>query len=256
MDIAKYNRDAWDKQVEKHNRWTVPVSSETIQAARVGDWEIVLTPMKPIPKSWFGELPGKDVLCLASGGGQQSPILAAAGGNVTSYDNSAAQLKQDQLVADRDGLALQTLQGDMRDLSALHSDSFDLIFNPCSVCFIPDVAPMFREAHRVLRPGGRLLCGFSNPARFIFDELALEQGDIRVRHRLPYTDETHLMPEEIGKYREDSEPFVFSHSLEDLITGQLRAGFQLTDLYEDTSPGDIISEFLPLYLATHSTKPA
>ena len=111
MDIAEYNRRAWDHQVAQGNRWTVPVTTEIVAAARQGEWNVVLTPQKPVPKSWFSpslSVSGLDVLCLASGGGQQAPILAAAGANVTVLDNSPRQLEQDQIVARRDGLT-QTL---------------------------------------------------------------------------------------------------------------------------------------------------
>lgn len=95
MNIREYNRDAWDREVGHGNRWTVPVSSEVIDAARRGEWGIVLTNGKPAPRDWFPELAGLDVLCLASGGGQQGPILAAAGAHVTVFDNSPQQLAQD-----------------------------------------------------------------------------------------------------------------------------------------------------------------
>jgi SAM-dependent methyltransferase len=154
-DILTYNRHAWDRQVERGNRWTVPAGPEEIARARKGDWEIVLTPTKPVPADWFPPLPGLDVLCLASGGGQQGPILAAAGANVTVYDNSPKQLAQDRLVADGEGLALETVEGDMADLHALPDDRFDLIVHPCSNVLVPDVRPVWREAFRVLRPGAR-----------------------------------------------------------------------------------------------------
>ena len=126
-EIVSYNQDAWDKQVDAGNEWTKPVSSEDIAAAQEGDWEIILTPAKAVPREWFGDLKGKDVLCLASGGGQQGPILAAAGANITVFDNSPKQLEQDVMVAERDGLELKTVHGDMRDLSAFSDGSFDLI---------------------------------------------------------------------------------------------------------------------------------
>ncbi|MDQ3062188.1 MAG: SAM-dependent methyltransferase, partial [Acidobacteriota bacterium] len=77
MNVQEYNSAAWDAQVEKGSEWSVPVSSEIINEARRGNWSIVLTPVKPVPREWFGDVRGKDVLCLASGGGQQAPVLAA-----------------------------------------------------------------------------------------------------------------------------------------------------------------------------------
>ena len=92
MDVASINRGAWDHQVKSGCKWTVPVSSEQVAAAKVGDLHVVLTPIKPVPLNWFPNLTGCKVLCLASGGGQQGPLLAAAGADVTVFDNSPAQL--------------------------------------------------------------------------------------------------------------------------------------------------------------------
>jgi len=138
-DIVAYNRAA-----RKNDRWTIPVSSEEIQRARNDDWRILLTPEKPIPREWFPDFRANSikVLCLAGSGGQQAPILAAAGAIVTVFDNSLAQLSQDQLVADRDGLAINLAQGDMADLSVFENDFFDLVVHPCSNCFVPNVLPV------------------------------------------------------------------------------------------------------------------
>jgi SAM-dependent methyltransferase len=255
MDIAEYNRKAWDHQVAQGNRWTIPATSEMIASARAGAWDVLLTPQKPVPNAWFPKLGGLNLLGLASGGGQQAPIFAAAGAKVTVIDNSTRQLEQDQMVARREGLQIDSVLGDMRDLSCFPEATFDLVFNPCSVSFIPSVQKMFDEAYRVLRPGGLLMCGFVNPLRFIFDEDRLKGGDHFVRHRLPYADETHLDAAELDQLRRDGEPFMFSHSLEDLISGQAKSGFVLRDLFEDRPTDDSLSEFLPTYFATLGEKP-
>ncbi len=254
-DVTEYNRQAWDEQVARGNRWTVPVSSADVESARHGKWQVVLTPQQPVPASWFPPMQAARVLGLASGGGQQAPLMAAAGATVTVLDNSPAQLEQDQRVARRDGLRIESVLGDMRDLSMFQDATFDLVFNPCSVSFVPDVLPVFEEVRRVLRPGGRLMCGFINPARFIFDEQELEQGRLAVRHRLPYHDATHLNADELEQLREQAEPLMFSHSLRDLIRGQIQAGLVLDDLYEDIAPDEALSEYLPVYFATLASKP-
>jgi 2-polyprenyl-3-methyl-5-hydroxy-6-metoxy-1,4-benzoquinol methylase len=101
MDILEYNRQAWNRESLNDGEWSVPVSEEIISAARNGAWQVVLTPLKPVPKSWFGNLHGKKVLCLASGGGQQAPVLAAAGAIVVSFDLSDVQLEKDRMLAKR-----------------------------------------------------------------------------------------------------------------------------------------------------------
>jgi 2-polyprenyl-3-methyl-5-hydroxy-6-metoxy-1,4-benzoquinol methylase len=147
-EIVRYNQHAWDRQVELGNRWTQPASPDEIARARLGDWRILLTPTIPVPWSWFPPLEGLAVLCLASGGGQQGPILAAAGARVTVLDNSPLQLAQDQLVAEREQLEIATTKGDMADLSVFSDETFDLIVHPVSNCFVPNILPVWRESSR------------------------------------------------------------------------------------------------------------
>jgi SAM-dependent methyltransferase len=254
MDILAYNRHAWDRRVEQGDRWTVPVGPEVIAAARRGEWQIVLTPTRPVPREWFPELVGLDVLCLASGGGQQGPILAAAGACVTVLDNSPAQLAQDRRVAEREGLTLETVQGDMANLSAFPDGQFGLIVHPCSNCFVPDVKPVWREAFRVLRSGGVLLAGFTNPALFVFDDALAEKGELQVRYAVPYSDVTSLTDEERRRYTDRDEPLVYGHTLEDQIGGQLEAGFLLAGMYEDRDPRHALARYLPTFMATRAVR--
>jgi SAM-dependent methyltransferase len=256
MDIRDYNRRAWNRQVEEGNRWTLGVSPDEIGRARGGDWTVLLTASKPVPSAWFPPMQGLDVLCLASAGGQQGPIFAAAGANVTVYDNSPRQLAQDRKVANRERLKIVTLEGDMRDLSAFSDASFDLVFHPVSNLFVPQVRPVWREASRVLRPGGRLLAGFMNPAMYIFDiNLLDEQGIFQVRHALPYSDIENLTEAELKYHMERGWPLEWSHSLEDQLGGQIQAGFILGGLYEDRDPNMNISKYMPVYIATLAFKP-
>jgi SAM-dependent methyltransferase len=256
MDVPGYNREAWDRQVEDGNQWTVPVGPEVIEAARQGRWEVLLTDQEYVPREWFPEIAGADVLCLASGGGQQTPTFAAAGANVTVLDNSPRQLAQDRFVAERESLDIKTVQGDMRDLSAFADGSFDLVFHPVSNLFVPEVRPVWSEAFRVLRKGGVLLAGFLNPVVYVFDlELADDTGEVRVRYSLPYSDATSRTEEELRRQMERGEPLEFSHTLEEQIGGQIEAGFLISGFYEDRHRDDPIAAFMPTFVATRAIKP-
>jgi SAM-dependent methyltransferase len=242
MDSFEHNRRAWNDEVRAGNMWTLGVSAERIARARLGDWEVLLTPTKAVPLVWFGELRNRDVLGLASGGGQQCPIFAAAGARVTSFDASDEQLAQDRHVALREGLELRTQQGDMRDLSVFADESFDLVFNPCSTCFVENVEPVWQEVARVLRPGGTLLTGFTNPWVYLFEANAFDRGELNVTNRLP-----------VGELR--GSMIEFSHSLDAQLGGQLRAGLKLTDMFEDEwDDWRALYGVAPAFVATRAVK--
>jgi SAM-dependent methyltransferase len=254
IDPVAHNRAAWDREVEGGNEWTRPVGPEVVARARAGDWSVVLIGYEPVPRDWFpAELSGAAILCLASGGGQQGPVLGAAGAAVTVFDNSPRQLARDEEVAAREGLAIRTVLGDMRDLSAFADASFDVVVNPVSNVFCPELAPVWREAFRVLRPGGVLLAGFMNPDIFIFDDEALERGELVVRHPLPFS--TLDLPDAERERVYGDGPVEFSHSLTEQVGGQLAAGFVLTHLVEAPHHWGPTARYLPGYFATRAVKP-
>lgn len=258
MSVREHNREAWDRQVEGGNPWTIPVGPEEIAAARAGEWTIYLTPTKPVPHEWLPELAGRQVLCLASGGGQQGPILAAAGAQVTVFDNSPRQLMRDRLVAEREGLAIAAVEGDMADLGVFPDQTFHAIVHPVSNVFVPDVRPVWREAYRVLKAGGVLIAGFDNPITHAFDYEEIERtGRLEIKYALPYSDLEQLSETEKQRYQEEGIPFEFGHTLEDQIGGQIAAGFAITGLYEDRdrNPEDSpLRAYMATYIATRAIK--
>lgn len=254
MNILEHNRQAWNQEVKRENRWTLPVSPEEIADARRGVLKLLLTPTKPTPTEWFAGARGRDLLCLASGGGQQGPLFAAYGANVTVFDNSDAQLAQDRLVAEREGLPIRTVQGDMRDLSCFPDGSFDYIFHPVSNCFVEEVRPVWKECWRVLRKGGTLMAAFCNPLLYLFDIDEWDRGNLALRYHIPYSDVGQL-PEETLKRRIDAqEPLEYGHSLQDQIGGQLDAGFVLAGFYEDNAGGDLLDPYIDTFIATRALK--
>ena len=254
MDIRAYNREAWNKHVDSgQSEWTKPVSPEIIAKARKGEFSILLTEQIPVPREWFPPLKGLDTLCLACGGGQQGPVLASAGANVTVFDNSPRQLDQDRFVAEREGLDIKLVEGDMRNLSVFADASFDFIFHPVSNLFIHEIRPVWNEAFRVLRPGGTMLSGFMNPIFYIFDYEKAEQGILDARFKLPYSDAEHT--EIAEKLMADDDALEHSHSLTDQLGGQMDAGFHIIGLYEDYHSTSAVSEYTPTYIATRALKP-
>ena len=254
LNIRDYNRYAWNRQVDNNNKFTVPVDTQTIIAARKGLFSVLLTETKPVPTEWFPPFQGLDLLGLACGGGQQGPVFAALGANVTIFDNSPAQLERDRQVAAREGLNIYTVEGDMRDLSHFPDEAFGLVFHPVSNVFCPEVRPVWQEAFRVLRHGGLLLSGFANPIYYMFGTHADEQNKLQVRFSIPYSDLKDMEPEELAICIEEGIPLEFGHSLTDLIAGQTDSGFSITGFYEDICPESPLSKYHPAYIATRAIK--
>lgn len=250
MNITEYNRIAWNNYVDKKDRWTIPVSAKELDNAKNGKWDIVLTPTKPVPHNWFPPLKGLKILGLASGGGQQGPVLAALGAEVTIFDNSEKQLQQDKNLSDQFEPGIKTVQGDMKDLSVFADNSFDLIFNPCSILFVEDVLPVWKECYRVLKTNGILMTGFINPIAFQIDE-----ENLNMVYKQPFSDQQSLPREKLEELKKNKEALTFGHSLTDQIGGQLAAGFVITDMYEDDWGGEnILDEYFPAFIATRAIK--
>ncbi len=251
-DYTKINAQTWDVWARGGCEWSVPVSHEEYAAAQKGEWGVYLTPCKTVPKEWFLPLQGARLLGLASGGGQQMPVFTALGARCTVFDYSDVQLESERQVALREGYAIDIVKGDMTQRLPFADESFDMVFHPVSNCYIEDVYPVWKECFRVLRKGGVLLAGFDNGLNFLFED----DNPLTVVNKLPFNP---LRMEE-SRYRqmvEQYEGVQFSHTMEEQIGGQLKAGFVLTDLIEDRDrPGGAkIGEYAPQYIATRAVKP-
>ena len=253
MNYIVENGKIWDDRSENNDTWSIPVTSEMVEQAKNGAWSIVLTPTKSVPECWFPDsLDGKKVLCLASGGGQQGPILAAAGADVTVFDNSKKQLEKDEFVAKRDQLNIKTVQGNMQDLSVFDDESFDCIVHPWSNGYVDSVLPVWKECARVLKKNGILLAGFGNPIECIFNISKLEHGIFSVENTIPYADIKHMDDPETRAIVE-ADGYLWGHTLEDQIQGQIDAGFAIVGFYEDIG-GTALDNYINSSIATKAIK--
>jgi SAM-dependent methyltransferase len=254
MNLLEHNREAWNQEAQKGNKWTIPVTKKEMSAALKGEYKIVLTPYKPIPADWLGDVRHKQVLCLASGGGQQGPILAAAGAEVTVFDNSDEQLKRDSQVAEEFNLPVKIKQGNMQDLRCFSDQSFDLIIHPVSNSFVDNILPVWKECYRVLRSPGRLLAGFANPLLYMIDwEEADQTRRCEIRNPIPYSDLRSLSPQMMQRYVEEKKPFEFGHTLSDQIGCQIAAGFLIAGFYEDKGEA-LLDKYTDVFIATKAIK--
>lgn len=253
--VTRHNAATWDHAAATNGPWSSPVTSDEVERARLGDVRIQLTPARCVPPEWLLPLSGMEVLGLASGGGQQGPVLAAAGARVTVADISDGQLGLDRAVAEREQLPLATVRADAADLSMFGPACFDLIVHPIANAFIADIGAVWREAFRVLRPGGTLVSGFNNPAVYLFDWKDHERGVFTVRHRLPFADADDLPIEERDEYMADGVALEYSHTLEEQIGGQIDAGFEIIGFYEDRQDNLALASYMATSMATRARKP-
>lgn len=249
MNYQDINAATIDRWIEEGWAWGKPIDHGTYERALRGNWDVVLTPTKPVPHAWFGDLKGKKVLGLASGGGQQMPIFAALGAECTVFDYSEKQLESERLVAAREGYDIRIVRGDMTKPLPFDDAEFDLIFHPVSNCYVKDVRAIWRECWRVLKPGGTLLSGVDHYINYIVDDAERE-----IVNSLPFDP---LVNEEQRRQLEAADAGMqFSHTLEEQINGQLEAGFVLLSLYEDTNGEGRLHELnIPTFLAMRAKKP-
>lgn len=248
MDYQDINAKTIDAWVEEGWEWGKPISHDTYVKALRGEWDVVLTPIKPVPHEWFGDLRGKKLLGLASGGGQQMPIFAALGAECTVLDYSKKQIESERMVSEREGYQIRIIRGDMTKPLPFEDEEFDLIFHPVSNCYVEEVRPIWKECYRVLKKGGYLISGTGLVIDYIVDD-----EEKMIVNSLPFNPLKN--PEQMKQLQQDDSGVQFSHSLEEQIGGQLEAGFRLLNLYEDTNnTGRLYELGIPSYLAMRSIK--
>lgn len=243
QDVNAATIDRW---IAEGWEWGKPIDHETYVRATQGDWHILLTPTKPVPRAWYPPLQDADVLGLASGGGQQMPILTAAGARCTVLDYSPAQLESERLVAEREGYDITIVRADMTRPLPFADASFDLVINPVSLCYVREVEPIWREVARVLRPGGVLLTGLDTGLNYVVDE-----AEERIVRGLPF--DPLADPALMAELEADDDGVQFSHTLDELLGGLLRSGFAIDDLFEDVNGEGRLSELgIPTMLAVRT----
>lgn len=151
--VTKNNERKWDELVRKDVPCGRPKTDLDTQKAKEWlDEENIL-----------GDLTGKKVLCLASGGGQQSIGFALLGAEVTVVDFSSEQLKKDEEVAKKYSKDIRIIKSDMRDLSIFKDQEFDVVYQPYAINYIPETEKLFDEVSRILKNGGIYHLMFHNP---------------------------------------------------------------------------------------------
>ena len=250
INYTDLNAKTIDRWVEEGWEWGIPLSHEQFLAAKNGTWSMLLTPTKPVPADWYPPLTGTKVLGLAAGGGQQMPVFAALGADCTVLDYSERQLQSEREVAEREGYEIRIVRADMTKPLPFPDGSFALIFHPVSNCYVEEVLPIWRECWRILKPGGRLMAGLDNGMNFLVD---MDNDERTIKYSLPFNP---LKDKALFDELQAADDGVqFSHTIEEQVRGQLKAGFRLLDIYEDTNGYGYLHEHgVPCFWATLAEK--
>lgn len=191
---------------------------------------------------------GKDLLCLGAGGGRHGPLHALAGANVTVVDLSERQLDFDRRIAAVRGLKIRTVCASIDATDVLDPASFDIVLQPVSACYVPDVGPVYAGVARILRPGGLYCVQHKAPASL------QASGLPPFRLHYPCSEALRLLPS--SEPHREPGTIEFVHDLDALLGGLCRAGFVIEDVVEpprgdafapEGSPGHR-AWFLPPYL--------
>jgi len=249
INYTEINAKTIDRWTENGWEWSIPVSHEEYLKAINGDWNVLLTPTKYVPKNWFADLKNKKLLGLACGGGQQMPVFSALGADCTVLDYSDKQLEKEKYVAERENYKINIIKADMTKILPFDNETFDIIFHPVSNVYIENIYHVWNECYRVLKNGGVLLAGLDNGINFLFDD---DEKSLEIVNKLPYNPLKNK--ELMKKSEEDDNGIQFSHTIEEQIGGQLKAGFILEDLYEDYNNAGLLKDYIPTFIATKARK--
>jgi SAM-dependent methyltransferase len=253
-EISKINRVRWNNLADAQVEYSRPFLTFTVEEA------------EKCVKSYgiLKEVAGKQVLCLANGGGQDSVAFGLLGADVTVLDLSDVQLERDRLAAAYHGTQIKTIQGDMRDLSAFPENNFDIVWQAYSINFVPAVAPVIREVRRVLKPAGVYFLQFANPFAIGIDEAKWDG------QAYPLTD-LYIDGEDLsGKFPnwdvqqpdgstvKCSSPHEYRHTLGTVLNEMTGNGFILLGLWEWMKPDEKpqpgswahYTQVIPPYLST------
>ena len=223
-DFIEISKNHWEKMVKEGCEFTQPwlnLDIDLINQYVRGQLDPVLEPLLHMyPSNVLANVEGKDVLCLASGGGQQSAVFGLLGAHVTVVDLAEGQLKGDRKAATHYGYDINTIQGDMRDLSCVGDKKFDLVYGT-GMSYVPDVKEVYSEVVRVLQNGGKYRVDFSNPASEFVDT---EDWDgVGYRITKPYTERVRIRNDGVVEFR---------HTLSSIFNGLIKVGLSITHVQE------------------------
>lgn len=220
FSVHDHNRDAWDELA----RQQIPL------ARPAGEKEFAKPQFIINPFGWVDfEVRGRKVLCLAAGGGKHSLLFAAAGAETTVVDISPAMLDLDRKLAAERGFKVNVVEASMDNLATLPDAYFDLVVQPVSTCYVPSIAPVYREVARVTAVGGLYISQHKQPVNL---QASLRASPLGYALLEPYYRSGPLPPVPTGSALRESGTMEFLHRWDELLGGLCRAGFVIEDTFE------------------------
>jgi SAM-dependent methyltransferase len=187
-----------------------------------------------------GDVNGKRLLDLGSGSGENAIAFAKHGAHVIALDRSQAQLALAKKLADAAEARVEWHEGDAADLAFLRADSIDVAFAAGVLGEIEDVDRLFRQVHRVMRPGAPFVFSMEHPMALAVGREgaapgALPLGSLEVRR-------SYFDPQPVEVTHEDERIRVFPRTIADVFASLHRAGYRVDVLLEpepvqSTDPG-------------------
>lgn len=217
-----------DNLVINNADWTASATKEALDSARKGNL-VVSFYDKKVPDEWLYNIKDKKVLCLAGAGGLQAPLLACAGADVTVLDISEKMLDKDRELAESEKLPIEIVKGNMCYLSQFSNDTFDMVINPPSLMYVPNLDVVFDEVYRVTKTGGEFIIMAPNPINYLCDWIDTEDGGYyKAVHKMPWC----------SKDYDDSDWIEYGHTMEEYLGGLLKSGFVING-YKECQREDI-----------------
>lgn len=175
---------------------------------------------EPAVRALVGDPRGLAVLDMGCGTGRHALWLAAVGATVTAVDFSEGMLAEARRKPGADGVRFAV--ADLHQPLPLPDRSFDLVVSGLVLEHLRELDTAFREARRVLKPGGRAVVSAMHPAMFL--------RGAQARFTDPASGEV-------------VQPGSVPHQVSDFVMAAVRAGFTLTHLAEQAPDAAFAARF-------------
>ena len=176
----------------------------------------------------LGAVEGTRILDLGCGTGRNAVALAQQGAKVLAVDPSAELLGAARERCDAADVRVELHQAELAELAFLRSDSIDAAISVMALACVDDLARVFRQVHRVLKPEAQFVCSVPHPAFAMLDPTGADP--LRVVHA--YDDSAPRSWELDGRVFVDHP-----RSFADLFTTFQRANFRIDQVIEPTASG-------------------